>query len=428
MDNLRTSSIGAAGFTYQYDVNNQLYRVDRSGGGAYNYTFDVRGNVSNDGRNAYNFTRANRLASVTGKDSYQYDGHGRRLVVWRADGTAQVPVYNLNGQLRFTADNRLGGGTTSIYLGGSVIAESVQIWATGVSTVTYLHTDSLGSPVVRTDASKNVMEKTEFAPYGAPVNRPVDGVGYTGHVMDQSDGLIYMQQRYYDPLVGRFISSDPILPSSDTSANFNRYWYANNNPFRFTDPDGRLPGGCDSGVGGCSQGSFFVGDAPARVRPSKESETPKEPRAVAASATPSLPNPNGVIPGGPWEPQSGQRPGAFQGPKPPGGGRPMAQWVPPEGQGGPPGSRGYWKFKLPNGPWQRFTPQGAPQTAEEAHPSSRSSTEGRLAGRLLPIVLSPVVVFIVTITYSPGLNENENTFRDPDSPRYFTPTTIYQKN
>ena len=50
-----------------------------------------------------------------------------------------------------------------------------------------------------------------------------------------------MQQRYYDPRVGRFWSVDPVTVDS-AGGNFNRYWYANNNPYRFKDPDGRF--GC----------------------------------------------------------------------------------------------------------------------------------------------------------------------------------------
>jgi len=46
-------------------------------------------------------------------------------------------------------------------------------------------------------------------------------------------------QRYYDPGIGRFLSVDPVTANSGTGANFNRYWYANNNPYKFTDPDGR---------------------------------------------------------------------------------------------------------------------------------------------------------------------------------------------
>jgi uncharacterized protein RhaS with RHS repeats len=46
-----------------------------------------------------------------------------------------------------------------------------------------------------------------------------------------------MQARYYDPVLGRFYSNDPI--GFDNIHNFNRYTYANNNPYKFIDPDGR---------------------------------------------------------------------------------------------------------------------------------------------------------------------------------------------
>jgi uncharacterized protein RhaS with RHS repeats len=48
-----------------------------------------------------------------------------------------------------------------------------------------------------------------------------------------------MQQRYYDPVAGRFLSVDPITTDAKTGSSFNRYVYGNNNPYRFTDPDGR---------------------------------------------------------------------------------------------------------------------------------------------------------------------------------------------
>lgn len=48
-----------------------------------------------------------------------------------------------------------------------------------------------------------------------------------------------MAQRYYDPQIGRFLSNDPVSTNPSTGASFNRYNYANNNPYKFTDPDGR---------------------------------------------------------------------------------------------------------------------------------------------------------------------------------------------
>ncbi|MCA1714429.1 MAG: hypothetical protein LC715_04675, partial [Gammaproteobacteria bacterium] len=52
-------------------------------------------------------------------------------------------------------------------------------------------------------------------------------------------------QRYYDPGIGRFLSVDPVTANPNTGANFNRYAYVSNNPYRFTDPDGRYK--CEGG-------------------------------------------------------------------------------------------------------------------------------------------------------------------------------------
>lgn len=48
-----------------------------------------------------------------------------------------------------------------------------------------------------------------------------------------------MQARYYDPVIGRFYSNDPV--GFKNVHNFNRYAYANNNPYKYVDPDGRDP-------------------------------------------------------------------------------------------------------------------------------------------------------------------------------------------
>ena len=105
-------------------------------------------------------------------------------------------------------------------------------------TVYYYSDDTLHSEVVITDASRNVVERTYYAPYGQVLNRALrDGPGYTGHEEDPETSLVYMQQRYFDPESGRFLSNDPVATASDGAA-FNRYAYANDNPYRYTDPAG----------------------------------------------------------------------------------------------------------------------------------------------------------------------------------------------
>jgi RHS repeat-associated protein len=69
---------------------------------------------------------------------------------------------------------------------------------------------------------------------------------------DGATGLTYMQARYYDPTAMRFLSPDPVGVDTSTGSNFNRYNYANNNPYTFTDPDGRESACFSTGVG-CGQ-------------------------------------------------------------------------------------------------------------------------------------------------------------------------------
>ena len=86
-----------------------------------------------------------------------------------------------------------------------------------------------------------MIERNNYEPYGAIIgNTARSGIGYAGHVMDGGTGLTYMQQRYYDQSIGRFLSVDPVTADVNTGAMFNRFNYANNNPYRYRDPDGRI--------------------------------------------------------------------------------------------------------------------------------------------------------------------------------------------
>lgn len=106
-------------------------------------------------------------------------------------------------------------------------------------TVTYYYTDPLGSPLVTTNAGGQVITSLDYAPYGRQVlGAAQQGPGYTNHVNDVESGLIYMNARYFDATAGRFLSVDPVAPSSGNTMNFNDYAYADNNPIRNFDPLG----------------------------------------------------------------------------------------------------------------------------------------------------------------------------------------------
>jgi len=227
---------------YCYDANNRLTNVKTgdcsTGSTVIGLGYDVQGNLANKNGQVFNFDFGNRLRGVNGT-SYLYDGYGRRV----RDSTvgSKYSFYSNDGQLVYTSDARTGKATNYFYLGSSLVATQEKVSATGATTVLYQHTDGLGSPIAVTNQSRTVVERSEYEPYGQQIfNRTAtDGPGYTGHVYDSAIGLNYMQQRYYDPLLGRFVSVDPISADSVGGGNFNRYWYANNNPYGNIDPDGR---------------------------------------------------------------------------------------------------------------------------------------------------------------------------------------------
>ena len=80
-----------------------------------------------------------------------------------------------------------------------------------------------------------------FYPYGtmrsesgtSPTERK-----FTGQRFDAADGLYFYQSRYFDPVVGRFLQPDSVVPAPDNPQSLNRFAYVLNNPLRYIDPSG----------------------------------------------------------------------------------------------------------------------------------------------------------------------------------------------
>ncbi|WP_158544983.1 RHS repeat-associated core domain-containing protein [Dyella monticola] len=137
--------------------------------------------------------------------------------------------------------------------------------------VYYIHTDRLGSNVIMTDANANVVAKTDYKAYGGVANNQQknEAPGYTGQYEDPLTGLTYMQQRYYDSDLGRFISADLIAARAGDVFNFNRYAYAANSPLNFIDPTGMdycaaYVNGVAAGIGYCGDSSDSLGQGGSR--------------------------------------------------------------------------------------------------------------------------------------------------------------------
>jgi RHS repeat-associated protein len=106
--------------------------------------------------------------------------------------------------------------------------------------VTYYYTDPQGTVLMTTDATGVQISTSERKPFGEKVaGDQGEGPGYTGHVDDNESQLIYMQARYYDSALGRFLSTDPMPAVPANLDRFNRFQYVGNSPYNNIDPDGR---------------------------------------------------------------------------------------------------------------------------------------------------------------------------------------------
>lgn len=126
LDNLTHVIAPGRDHYYCYDANWQLTNVKTGGCGGstvIGMSYDPQGNLSNKNGQAFVFDYGNRLRQATGKETYRYDGNGRRTLALQSAGNIGS-LYDQSGALRFQKNQRQSKSTDYILLGGSLVAEA----------------------------------------------------------------------------------------------------------------------------------------------------------------------------------------------------------------------------------------------------------------------------------------------------------------
>jgi len=174
LDNLK--AVGMTGgsqprtYAYVYDANQRLTSITNGVGGAtvVGLQYDPQGNLAQKNAQVYQFDYGNRLRNVPNKESYRYDGHGRRVLGWMPGGNI-LSQYSQSGQLLYQNDGRQAKATAYVYLGGSLVARAVNSLAPATPTLTVPGFNTTGSYTVswNTVAGANGYALQEAASGGA---------------------------------------------------------------------------------------------------------------------------------------------------------------------------------------------------------------------------------------------------------------------
>jgi RHS repeat-associated protein len=328
---------------YEYDGLDRLRFARVAGGATSEYRYDDLGNLTYNAGLAQTYAEPgapHRLSRV-GSTPVVHDDRGRMEtgLGWSATYTDfGLPRTLTRGSATTTfrydafgtrAEKRSSTGVTT-YLGGVYqrrVASGVtshvmdiqadarvvaQVTVTGSSTrIAYLHSDYLGSPTLITDEAGNVAERYAYRPYGgrrrvsstgAPITTapPLGRDGFTGHEHDDELGLVNMRGRMYDPVIGRFLTADPLILGPLRRQTYNAYSYVFNNPATMVDPSGyggdrpdrQGGGGTDDGWGVASAAALgllgWVIDELSSGDDSTDTATtpPPEPRTREATPPP----------------------------------------------------------------------------------------------------------------------------------------------
>ena len=234
--------------TMTYDDDNRLKTVN-----GLNVTNDANGNLTtapltNNVLVSQIFDGRNRLVTTLGTNTAtyvtnRYDAINNRITQ-TAGTNLMTYVVNPNAKLPQVL-MRVKNGVTNYYIYGAGLLYQITETATATNTKTY-HYDYRGSTVAMSADNGVITDRIEYSAYGTTTYR----VGitdtpflYNGRygVQTDSSGLLYMQARYYNPYLCRFVSQDP----SGFDGGLNWFSYADGNPISNIDPFGLATTGSD---------------------------------------------------------------------------------------------------------------------------------------------------------------------------------------
>ena len=241
--NMTSKSVGAMVFDYTvYDPDHPhaVSNVQLSGQG-HAYSYDANGNMVSGPDFTDPATPRNRQITYNADNMPTQIRYGSNEVTTIAyDGNSERAIKRSPGSkktLYVSSGYEIIDGTPHKY----IFAGNLRVAMIKGSETYYFHKDHLNSSSVITRQDGTLYESTQYMPYGGEReggNIAVTDYQFTDQEHDRSTGLYNYDARLYDPVVGRFITADSLVPEWYDPQALNRYSYCINNPLVYLDPNG----------------------------------------------------------------------------------------------------------------------------------------------------------------------------------------------
>jgi len=191
---------------------------------------------------------------VFAETTYTYgpDGQRTKMTVVDKDKGINTTTYYISNSYEETYDNNNPSAPPKIVKHTFANGAEVQtVFDSGKDAKTYdVLTDPLGNVTGLADSTGKLVETTDYYPFGAiRVDNKIDPAvpsspnKFLDQKYDEQTGLNYLNARYYNSAIGRFISQDPVSLATpekllEDPQQLNFYSYARNNPITLSDPTG----------------------------------------------------------------------------------------------------------------------------------------------------------------------------------------------
>ena len=224
-----------------------------SSSASYSISYDTIGNPLSYLGNTFTWTNGRYLATVTNGTnsySYAYDADGKRVsktvngvtTKFHYDGDTLIGQNTVNGaDITFLRDATgtiygLQQGSNLYYFAFNVQGDVIGIYSANGTVIATYEYDDWGVCTVNILASDSAGNSITSANHIANINP----IRYRGYYYDAETNFYFLQSRYYDPTVCRFINADGYVSTGQGVLGTNMFAYCGNNPVNRVDPTGQF--------------------------------------------------------------------------------------------------------------------------------------------------------------------------------------------